>query len=35
VFLNLLPYYTIYDRTLKNLPQTIWGGTAPIDEMRR
>ena len=35
IFLNLLPYYSVYDKTLKNLPQTIWGATAPIDEMRR
>jgi len=35
VFLNLLPYYTIYDATLKNLPLTIWGACAPVDEMRR
>lgn len=35
MYLNLLPYYIVYDKTLKNLPLTIWGATAPIDEMRR
>ena len=34
-FVNLLPYYQVYDKTLKGLPTTIWGPTAPIDEMRR
>lgn len=35
VYLNLLPYYTLYDKTLKNLPLTIWGAVSPIDEMHR
>lgn len=35
VFLNVLPYHILYDKTLKNLPLTIWGATSPIDEMRR
>jgi peptide/nickel transport system substrate-binding protein len=35
VFLNLLPYYMVYDKSLKNLPLTIWGAGAPIDEMHR
>ena len=35
VFLNLLLYYAVYDASLKNLPLTIWGATAPVDEMRR
>lgn len=34
-FINLLPYYQVYDKRLKNLPTTIWGAAAPIDEMRR
>ena len=34
-FINLLPYYQVYDKSLKNLPTTIWGAAAPIDEMRR
>lgn len=34
-FLNLFPFYQIYDKNLKNLPLTIWGAVAPVDEMTR
>ncbi len=34
-FLNVLPYYQVHDKALKNLPTSIWGAASPIDEMRR
>ena len=34
-YINVLPYYTIYEKNLRNLPMTIWGAMAPIDEMYR
>ena len=34
-FINVLPYFSVYEKNLRNLPTTIWGATAPIDEMYR
>jgi peptide/nickel transport system substrate-binding protein len=34
-FINILPHYQVFDKNLRNLPQTIWGAAAPIDEMFR
>ena len=34
-FLNVLPYYQVYEKNLRNLPTTIWGAASPIDEMYR
>lgn len=34
-FLNVIPYYQVYDKNLHNLPTTIWGAAAPFDEMYR
>ena len=34
-YINVLPYFTIYEKNLRNLPMTIWGAMAPIDEMYR
>jgi peptide/nickel transport system substrate-binding protein len=33
-FINVIPYHMIHDNRLKGLPQTIWGSTSPIDELR-
>jgi peptide/nickel transport system substrate-binding protein len=33
VFINVIPYYQVYDKRLKNLPVSIWGAAAPVDEM--
>ncbi len=34
-FVNMLPYYQIHEKNLRNLPTTIWGAAGPIDEMYR
>jgi peptide/nickel transport system substrate-binding protein len=34
-FLNVLPYFQIHQKDLRGLPVSIWGATAPIDEMYR
>lgn len=34
-FINVLPYFQIYEKNLRNLPTSIWGATSPIDEMYR
>ncbi len=34
-YINVLPYFTIYEKNLRSLPTTIWGAMAPIDEMYR
>ena len=33
-FINVIPYYQVHDKRLKNLPTSIWGAAAPVDEMR-
>ena len=32
-FINLLPYHTVYDKKIGNLPVTIWGTMSPMDEV--
>ena len=34
-YINVIPYYQVYDKNLHNLPTTIWGATAPVFEMNR
>ena len=32
-FINVLPTYVAYDKNLRNVNNTIWGGLSPNDEM--
>jgi peptide/nickel transport system substrate-binding protein len=32
-FINVLPYYTAFDKKLANLPLSIWGVMSPLDEL--
>lgn len=32
-YVNVLPYYTAYDKRLGNPPLTIWGAVSPLDEL--
>jgi peptide/nickel transport system substrate-binding protein len=32
-WINILPYHTVYHKNLRNLPTTIWGTMAPMDEV--
>lgn len=34
-YINVIPYYQVYDKNLHNLPTTIWGAAAPVYEMYR
>ncbi len=34
-YINVLPYFHVYEKSLRNLPMTIWGAVSPIDEMYR
>jgi len=34
-FINVIPYYQVYDKDLHNLPTTIWGAAGPVYEMYR
>ena len=34
-FLNVLPYFQVYEKSLRKLPTSVWGATSPIDEMYR
>ena len=32
-YINLLPYHTVYDRKVGNVPTSIWGTMSPMDEV--
>jgi peptide/nickel transport system substrate-binding protein len=32
-WINVIPFHTIYDRNLRNLPLTIWGTMGPLDDL--
>ena len=32
-FLNEEPYVTVYNKTVKNPPLTVWGSMQPMDEV--
>jgi peptide/nickel transport system substrate-binding protein len=32
-WLNEIPYTTVYDKRLRNLPLTVWGAMGPFDEV--
>jgi peptide/nickel transport system substrate-binding protein len=31
--LFVIPYHTVYDKNLRNIPTTIWGTASPLDEV--
>ena len=32
-FITTMPYHTVYNKDLRNLPTTIWGAMSPLDEV--
>lgn len=32
-FINVVPYYTVHDKGLANIPISIWGAMSPLDEL--